>query len=153
MRWLFQTSVVSLVVWGALLASSPGLSTAHAQVDPNHAETPIDLTKAKRGSCKSDAVESDRGCVQFPKLTKRVPPEYPQRARRSHESGTVSLSVTLSREGKVVDVSISGSLPKNQGFEDASITAVRQWQYSPALLAGEPVSVVFAVRVDFSVSG
>jgi protein TonB len=81
-----------------------------------------------------------------------VPPKYPDDAMRSHRDGTVSMSVTINRAGKVVDVTVTGSLPKNFGFEDAAINAVRQWQYSPALMAGEPVTVILGVKVDFSVS-
>jgi len=62
----------------------------------------------------------------------------------------VSLSVTVDPTGKITDVVVSGSLPKNLDFEEAAMAAVRQWQYEPGLLAGKPATVVFTVRVDFS---
>jgi len=38
------------------------------------------------------------------------------------------------------------------GLDDAAVEAVRQWQWKPGTLAGEPVDVIFNVTVNFSSS-
>ena len=34
-------------------------------------------------------------------------------------------------------------------LDQAALTAVRQWKYTPTLLSGVPVSVILTVSVDF----
>lgn len=115
-------------------------------------DAPINVTEAKRGACQPEELQSDRGCMRPPTRTRNVSPTYPKRALRRREEGSVSLTVTVDPTGKITDVVVSGSLPKNLDFEEAAMAAVRQWQYEPGLLAGKPVTVVFTVRVDFSMS-
>jgi periplasmic protein TonB len=37
-------------------------------------------------------------------------------------------------------------------FEQAAITAVRQWRFSPTLLNGEPVPIVMTVTIGFTLT-
>ena len=54
-------------------------------------------------------------------------------------------------------VGLGDLLGDGQGFIDgldaAAIEGVNQWEYEPTLLNGEPVSVTFTVRVNFTLSG
>ncbi len=89
---------------------------------------------------------SVEGDVQASKLIKRVEPNYPDLARQVRVEGTVILEVTIGEVGNVADVKVIRGHPL---LNDAALVAVRQWIYSPTLLAGEPVSVIATVSVHF----
>jgi len=90
------------------------------------------------------------GNVQESKLIKRVEPIYPELALRNRVAGRVILTVTVDEEGNVSDIRISQGHPL---LSEAAVTAVRQWQYSPTLLNGEPVPVITTVTVIFAIKG
>ena len=50
-------------------------------------------------------------------------------------------------DGKVIDAKILRSIPL---LDQAALDAVRQWEYTPTLLNGEPVPVVLTVTVTFT---
>ncbi len=65
----------------------------------------------------------------------RVPPVYPELAKRMRISGVVKVEVTVDPEGKVTDVkTVSG----NHALSPAAEEAVRRWKFVP----GSGVSVV-----------
>ena len=86
------------------------------------------------------------GNVQASKLVKRVEPNYPELAKRARVKGMVILQVTVGEAGNVVDIKIIRGHPL---LNDAAVSAVRQWVYSPTLLNGEPVPVLATVTVNF----
>jgi TonB family protein len=90
------------------------------------------------------------GNIAPPKKTKDVPPEYPAAARSARVQGVVILEATIDGAGNVEDVKVLRSVPL---LDQAAIDAVKQWQYTPTLLNGQPVSVVMTVTVNFSLRG
>lgn len=77
-------------------------------------------------------------------IKSRVPPEYPEIAKRMRISGEVQLQATVDAEGKVKDVKpVSG----NHMLEIAAEDAVRQWKFAP----GDGDSMV-TVSVNFALS-
>ena len=75
-------------------------------------------------------------------IKSRVPPVYPEIAKRKRISGEVQLQATVDAEGKVKDVKpVSG----NHMLEVAAEDAVKQWKFAP----GDGDSVV-TVSVNFS---
>ena len=40
---------------------------------------------------------------------------------------------------------------RTYGFEEAATSAVKQWRYEPATKDGEPVSILFTVKVEWSI--
>ncbi len=87
------------------------------------------------------------GNVAASQLKHKVQPHYPQEARDNRIQGTVRLHVVLSTAGKVQQLeTISG----DPVLAKAALEAVRQWQYKPTLLNGEPVEVDTTVDVVFS---
>jgi TonB family protein len=85
--------------------------------------------------------------VQESKLIRRVEPIYPELALRARVQGRVLMTVAVNEEGFVTDVNIVAGHPL---LSEAAIDAVRQWQYSPTLLNGDPVPVITTVTVIFS---
>jgi len=87
------------------------------------------------------------GNVRVPTKLKDVPPIYPDDARAARISGVVILEATIDPEGHVSDAKILRSIPL---LDDAALTAVRQWEFTPTNLNGVPVPVIMTVTVNFT---
>jgi TonB family protein len=81
-----------------------------------------------------------------PRKTKDVPPVYPPMAAASHVQGVVIVEVTIGPDGKVLDASVLRSIPL---LDQAALEAVRQWEFTPALLNGNPIPFRMTVTVKF----
>ncbi len=86
------------------------------------------------------------GNVQESKLILKVPPVYPELARKAHVEGTVVIEAIIDEEGNVTGIKVVSGHPF---LTRAAEEAVRQWKYSPTVLNGEPVSVLATVTVIF----
>jgi bla regulator protein BlaR1 len=82
-------------------------------------------------------------------IRKKVPPEYPEKARKEHIQGTVDLQATIGKEGDVENLQVISGHPM---LVAASIEAVKLWKYKPYLLNGEPVEVETQVDVIFTLN-
>lgn len=80
------------------------------------------------------------------KLINKVDPQYPQMARIAHIQGDVVLHVLIDKQGHVAKIKAVQGHPI---LIQASLDAVKQWDYQPFLLNGEPVEVEGAVVVKF----
>jgi protein TonB len=82
-----------------------------------------------------------------PTKIRNVNPVYPQIAQSARVQGTVVIEATIDREGKVSEARVLRSIPL---LDQAALDAVRQWEYEPTLLNGEPVPVIMTVTVNFT---
>ncbi|HZH32941.1 MAG TPA: energy transducer TonB [Pyrinomonadaceae bacterium] len=74
-------------------------------------------------------------------------PAYPQAARRSLVSGTVTVEVVIDVSGKVIGArAVSGP----DMLREAAERAARQAKFTPTLLSGEPVRVSGLITYNFS---
>jgi TonB family protein len=91
------------------------------------------------------------GNVQQTKLVHKVNPLYPPTAKQDRVQGTVLLRAIISADGSVLHLE-----PLNRAVDsrlvEASLTAVRQWRYTPMLLNGLPVEVVSEIEVNFTLA-
>jgi periplasmic protein TonB len=76
-----------------------------------------------------------------------VRPEYPRIAQANRISGRVVIEAIIGPTGDVQSTRVIWSVPF---LDQAALTAVRQWRYTPTLLNGVPVSVILTVSVDFT---
>ena len=82
-----------------------------------------------------------------PMVIRKVPPVYPEEARRAHIQGFVNLAIVIGADGRVTDVQfVSGP----EALKQAAIDAVRQWVYTPMRVGGTPVSTKTTVIVNFT---
>jgi len=58
----------------------------------------------------------------------------------------VILEAVIAENGRVRDVRVLKSIPV---LDQAAIEAVRQWEFTPTKLNGEPVPIVMTVTVNF----
>lgn len=79
------------------------------------------------------------------------PPSYPRLAKRRGWEGLVVLAVCIDVSGKVVQINIQNS--SGHGVLDqAALEAVRNWRFSPGVVAGELAEMWVTVPVRFRLS-
>jgi protein TonB len=101
---------------------------------------PPPKTKAPSGPVRAG------GNVRPPTKIKDVKPIYPVIGQKAQVEGIVIVEATIGPNGKVQDAKVLRSHPL---LEAAALDAVLQWEFTPTLLNGSPVSVVMTVTVDF----
>jgi protein TonB len=89
------------------------------------------------------------GQIAQPKLIRQVRPLYPDLAVQSRLSGLVILEAEVDTRGYVKAVKVLRGHPL---FDEAAMTAVKQWRYQPLLLNGEPTGFILTVTVTFSLT-
>jgi protein TonB len=87
------------------------------------------------------------GNVQAANLIHQVKPSYPALAKQARIQGTVELSAIIGKDGRVQDLKLVRGHPL---LVQAAIQAVRDWEYRPTLLNGEPVEVATTIDVNFT---
>lgn len=85
------------------------------------------------------------------KIDRRVDPVYPAASRRSGEEGTGLYRVLVDETGHPRDVSVlrSSGFPR---LDQAAITAIRRWVFSPALQGSRPIESWTKVQVTFQLN-
>jgi periplasmic protein TonB len=78
-----------------------------------------------------------------------VAPAYPVLARSTQVEGIVIIDATIDEQGTVVDARVLRSIPL---LDEAAVSAVRRWKFSPTLLNGVPVPIVMTVTVNFQLT-
>ena len=76
-------------------------------------------------------------------------PVYPRQAKREHIEGVVKLNVTIDKRGYLADIQVVSG---NPALAPAAVDAVKQWQYEPVRLNGDPVEVKTEIDVSFTLS-
>jgi TonB family protein len=74
---------------------------------------------------------------------------YPADAKAAGVQGVVIAEVVVNEAGLVSDAKIVRSVPL---LDDAALTAVRNWRYTPALVDGKAVPVKMTVTVNFTLA-
>jgi TonB family protein len=87
------------------------------------------------------------GQIKAPTKIKDVTPVYPAIAQSARVAGAVTIEATIGPDGKVTDAKVVRSIPL---LDQAALDAVRQWEYTPTLLNGEPVPVLVTVTINFT---
>ena len=93
----------------------------------------------------TEAVRLHSG-ITAPQKVINVAPIYPSLAQQTHVQGVVIIEATIDVNGNVVEAKVLRAAPL---LEEAALTAVRQWKFTPALLNGVPIPVIMTVTVNF----
>lgn len=117
-------AVAAPVVMG-LVSATPGRAAAQATAEPVQV---------------APGVESGL-------IVKKVPPEYPEAAKKARIQGVVLLEATIGKEGDVEHLDVVSG---DSALAASAVEAVKQWKYKPYLLNGEPVVVKTKVTVNFT---
>lgn len=87
--------------------------------------------------------------VTPPRATYSPDPEYDDASRRAKLSGSVVLSIVVTKEGNVGDPKIVQSLSPN--LDKQAVKAVSKWKFTPAMRDGKPIAVQIKVEVTFRI--
>ena len=87
------------------------------------------------------------GNIKAPVKIRDVKPEYPPLAQSSNVQGVVIIETILDADGTVVGARLLRSIPL---LDQAALTAVRQWRFTPPLVDGVPRAVMMTVTVNFT---
>jgi protein TonB len=87
--------------------------------------------------------------VTPPRRLVYVQPVYPTIAQMNRVTGRVVIEAIIGPTGDVESTRVVQSVKL---LDQAALTAVRQWKYTPTLLSGVPVSVILTVSVDFTLA-
>ena len=87
------------------------------------------------------------GPIKAPTKRKHVNPAFPPIAQSARVQGVVILEVIVGTSGSVENACVLRSIPL---LDQAAIDAVRQWEFEPTLLNGQPVPVLMTVTVNFT---
>lgn len=87
--------------------------------------------------------------IETPRKIVNVAPVYPDLARVSHVQGIVILEATIDATGNVTSARVLRSVPL---LDEAAVTAVLRWKFTPARLNGEAIPVVMTVTVNFTLN-
>lgn len=82
-----------------------------------------------------------------PTIKTQTDPVYPDILRRAGIEGRLIVRVLVGKDGRAEDVQIVRS--DNEGFNQATLEAVRRWTFTPAIQAGQPVRVWMTIPVRF----
>jgi len=82
-----------------------------------------------------------------PRKTKDVRPVYPPMAQSARVQGVVIIEATIGPDGRVTEARVLRSIPL---LDDAAVTAVKQWEFTPTLINGAPVPIIMTVTVNFA---
>lgn len=97
---------------------------------------------------RSETVRISSG-VAASNVVSKVIPQYPPEARKAGIQGVVVLLIKIDKQGRTHDLQFVSGVPQ---LADASIEAVKQWQYKPYLLNGQPTEVETTVQIKFTLS-
>jgi protein TonB len=81
------------------------------------------------------------------RLVQSVVAAYPVHARADEVEGDVGVEIVVDREGRVVDARVTR--PAGHGLDEAALTAVRAYRFSPAQREGRAVRVRMPWSVQF----
>jgi TonB family protein len=87
--------------------------------------------------------------VKMPECYDKKLPIYPDLARKARIKGVVVLNVIIDTNGRIRQARVISSPGKQFGFDDAALSAVREWRCYPATLDGRKVEITGSVTVNF----
>ncbi len=102
------------------------------------------LAKSTGGAKPSMLTQSDLEPVT---VIKRVAPVYPIIAKQRRMSGILVVQAQVGKDGKVSNLQLISGPPI---FRDAAFDAIKQWQFKPATLNGQPIDQATQIRLQFS---
>lgn len=88
--------------------------------------------------------------IENPQLLREVRPQYTADAMRAKIQGVVWVECVVLPDGSVGDVQVTKSLDPVFGLDQEAIKAAKQWKFKPGTRQGQPVAVVIAIELTFT---
>jgi TonB family protein len=88
--------------------------------------------------------------VTLPTVVSEVKPVYTQAAKDARIQGDVEIRTVVKADGTVGDVTVTKSLDKQYGLDQAAVDATRQWKFKPGTKDGKAVPVQVDMQMRFT---
>jgi TonB family protein len=135
---------VPLKAWAQLIFD---FTMTDAEAMGQHVSNPLIIGRLVHAEEFPKSLQVSEIAMQVTRV-KMVPPIYPLNAGQPTKPGTVVLAAVIGTDGKIKDLHIvSGSAELANSAEEA----VRQWEYKPYVIIGEPVQVETKITLDFGI--
>jgi protein TonB len=118
-------------------AATPAAAVAPAPIAATPIPAPAPAPAAPAGGESHDA-----------KAIATPSPEYPPAAYRAHTDGWVQVAFTITDQGAVADVKVTGSQPARV-FDKAAVSAIQRWTFTPKMENGKAVATQMSRRLEF----
>ena len=130
------------------IPSGAGGVAAHGNVTSNLAAAGSGAGVGQGGAGHDDDAILPASGVHVPaRLVSSVVASYPMGARADDVEGDVVVEVVLDRGGQVIDARVAR--PAGHGFDEAALSAIRRYRFSPAQRDGHAVRVRMPWTVQF----
>jgi protein TonB len=123
--------------------STPGIPPPPPPPPPPGSEAQVDQS----AGWTADGALRVGGGIKPPKKIRDVRPAYPPVARDAGVQGVVIIEARIGPDGHVTDARVLKSIPL---LDEAALDAVKQWEFTPTLVNGEPTAVVMTTTVNFT---
>jgi TonB family protein len=140
--------------WGAdanSIAAIQQAAAARNRAAPTRAAGPTGGQSSGAGTANAGSAAANADPASRLKRTRKVDPEYPERALTQKITGSVTLEFTVNKQGEPEDVHVVSAEPAGT-FDRAAIAAVRRWRYEPLVIDGAPQEVTTRTTVRFTLS-
>ena len=129
-----------------LRVTKRGIPLIGAEVDDLAGETSssAELFLPPAGAVEKQACEHPTQ----PKLVSKVSPTYPMSARQQHHEGSVIIFAVIETDGSVQNTAVIQTAGTD--LDEAALTAVKQWRYSPTTCGNTPISEETEITVNFT---
>ena len=87
--------------------------------------------------------------VELPEMLVEAYPEYPPQARANRLEGKVICQAEIGADGRVKNVTVLSST--DAIFNASAVKSIASRRYIPARQNGQPIAILFMIRVDFRV--
>jgi len=135
----------AILIAASLAAAAPH-AVASQEPAPPPAGVPSPATPTPPAAAPSDVKVAGKD-VPAPKRTHFVSPVFPLEAQAAGQRGIVILELVIDTAGKVSTADVLRSVPP---FDEAALTAVRQWEYEVTKVDGKAVPVQLTVPITFA---
>jgi TonB family protein len=133
----------AIVIAASLAAAAPhAVAFQEPASPPRAAPSPA----APPAAAPADVKVAGRD-VPAPKRTRFVSPVFPLEAQAAGQRGIVIIELVIDDTGKVATADVLRSVPP---FDEAALTAARQWEYEVTKVDGKPVPVRLTVPITFA---
>ena len=143
----FKAARTNIAALQQLAPEHPKLPLLESLLQQHEAQTKRS-GHSSRHTAQPPASAKTPSTVQPPRLIDQIPAQYPDEAAREGLEGAVDLSLTVSPDGAVEDVTVVHAMPSGI-FDQAAIDAVRSWKYQPKTVDGVPVEANVQLRLVF----
>ncbi len=141
---------ISLIAVGAFGANafSDGSQPALSAFAPSASEQ-SEGEKPGSSDAKLKTISAEFICdeITHPVVVEKINPKYPPEAREEKVMGMVIVETVITEEGVVEDVQVLES--PDDRLSVATVEAIQQWHFEPALCDGEPVGVYYNLTINF----